>query len=59
MTKKQALAEFREYVLPMVVREYGRRDRVAVSEAWCNFTDSLCKDRRITRHQDETWTNQF
>ena len=59
MTKKQALAEFREYILPEVVKQHGKQDRVAKSEAWCNFTDALCKDRRITRHQDETWTNPF
>ena len=59
MTKKEALQEFRAYILPAVVAQYGKDDRPAISEAWCNFTDYLCKDGIITRHQDETWTNPF
>lgn len=59
MTKAQALADFREHIAPLVRAQYGKGDRVAMSEAWCNYTDSLCKDGRITRHQDETWTNPF
>lgn len=59
MTKKEALAYFRAYILPEIVKQYGAHDRIAKSEAWCNFTDALCKDRRITRYQDETWTNPF
>lgn len=59
MTKKEVLQEFRDYILPHIVAQYGKHDRVAKSEAWCNYTDALCKDGRITRHQDETWTNPF
>lgn len=59
MTKKEALVEFREYVAPMVYREYGRDDKPAICEAWNNFTDSLREDKRITMRQYETWTNPY
>jgi hypothetical protein len=59
MTKAQALALFREEILPAVHARYGRYDRVAVREAWNDYTDGLCKDRQITRYQDQTWTNPF
>jgi len=58
-TKREVLAEFREHVLPLVVAKYGRHDRIAISEAWCDYTDALCKDRRITAYQDRTWVNPF
>ena len=60
MTKAQAVAEFKEYVMPAVRKAYeqdGRMDRVARREEWNNFTDGLCKDRSITMHQYETWTH--
>jgi len=60
VTKAQAVAEWREYVLPAVKERYeqgGRPDYVARSEEWNNWTDSLCKDRRITTHQYETWSH--
>ncbi len=60
MTKAQAVAEWRQYVLPAVKERYeqdGRPDYVARSEEWNNWTDSLCKDRRITMHQYETWSH--
>jgi hypothetical protein len=59
LTKKQALAAFRAEILPLVRAKYGRHDRIAVSEAWCDYTDALCKDRQITSYQDRTWTNPF
>jgi hypothetical protein len=59
MTKKQALAEFREFILPAVIKQYGRFDRVAKSESWCNYTDSLRAEGRITAHQDSTWVNPY
>jgi hypothetical protein len=62
VTKRQALAEFREVALPEVKRRYetdGRVDRVARAEAWNNYTDALCKDRRITRHQCDAWSNPY
>lgn len=60
LTKKQAEREFIEEILPHVKAAYeqdGRPDYVARSEEWNNWTDSLCKDRRITLRQYETWTH--
>jgi hypothetical protein len=55
MTKKEALAEFREYILPFI----PKGDIPAKCEAWNDFTDGLCKDRRITSKQYDTWVNPF
>lgn len=58
MTKQQAVVEFKDHVLPLVQQQYeqdGQRDRPARREAWNNFTDALCKDRRITERQYMTW----
>ena len=52
MTKSEALKLFREYDIPS-------RDKVALREAWNNFTDFLCKDRQITAKQYDTWSNPF
>jgi len=56
LTKKQALAEFRE-----MLKQFPelKDDRPAKCEAWNNFTDGLCKDRFISLRQYETWTNPF
>ena len=59
MTKKEALATFMDCEYPFIVAKYGKDDRIAISEGWCNYTDYLCKDGMITRHQDETWVNPF
>lgn len=59
MTKKEALAEFRESVLPAVVKRYGKDDKIAIREEWSNWTDGLCKDRQITMKQYESWSNPF
>lgn len=53
MTKREALDMFRQ------IDDSPRGDVVWRREAWNNFTDSLCKDRQITAHQYETWTNPF
>lgn len=60
MTKKEAEAEFRAYVLPHVQATYerdGQPDWPARSEAWNDFTDALQKERRITMRQYETWAH--
>ena len=63
MTKKEALAEFKEYYLPgIVAREQkgtGRADAVMRAEEWNNYTDQLCKERRITASQYHNWSNPF
>jgi len=58
MTKQEAVAQFKEYYMPAIREAYeqdGVPDYVARSEEWNNFTDYLCKDRRITNHQYSTW----
>jgi hypothetical protein len=53
MTKKQALQEFRSlYSGP-------KSDKPAKSQAWNDYTDSLCKDGRITSKQYQKWDNPF
>lgn len=59
MTKTQAIASFRETVLPFVIERYGENDETAIRTAWCEYTDMLCQDGLITSHQDATWTNPF
>ena len=59
MNKAQVKEDFKNYVLPAVVLQYGKDDQIAKAEAWNNFTDALCKDGFITRHQDETWDNPY
>lgn len=56
MTKSEAIAEFKAEILPLVVEQYGPRDKPAIREAWNNWTDALCKDGRITQRQYDTWT---
>jgi len=58
MTKEEAVAEFKEYVLPQVRAQYERDgvpDWPARREAWNNFTDALQKEGRITARQYDTW----
>jgi hypothetical protein len=58
MTWKQAIEEFNACVLPQVqaVHEQdGIRDIPARSEAWCDWTDSLCKNRIISDWQYMNW----
>ena len=63
MTKAQAIAEFREFILPSIRKsesQYGNgTDETMRREEWNNYTDSLCKDGRITSHQYNTWTGPF
>ena len=58
LTKKEALADFKENILPFIKKRYeqdGRIDYPARREAWNNYTDSLCKDGKITPKQYATW----
>jgi hypothetical protein len=56
MTKKFAEEVFRCDVMPGIRnQEYGRPDYALRTEAWNNFTDSLCKDGQITIEQYESW----
>jgi oligoendopeptidase F len=59
LTKKQVLQDFRENILPLLDKQYGKDDSIARREEWNNYTDSLCKDRQISNHQYDNWTNPF
>jgi hypothetical protein len=58
MTKREALEQFKSDILPEVIKKYGK-DKVAICEAWNEWTDYLCKDRQITPKQYNNWTNPF
>jgi hypothetical protein len=53
MTKKEALYQFR------INLGVVKGDPIYTRENWNNFTDTLCKGRKITMKQYETWTNPF
>jgi len=51
---------FTNEILPMVREHYekdGQPDWPARGEAWCNWTDSLCKDGEISDWQYENWSH--
>ncbi len=53
MNKKEALALFKEMYY------ISKNDSIANRENFHNFTDSLCKDRKITLKQYENWSNPY
>jgi len=55
MTRQDAIKEFKKYVLPKVIRSYGKKDEPAILEAWGIFLDSLQRDGFITMKQYESW----
>jgi hypothetical protein len=62
MTKEEARREFVELRLPSIytlehTNGFHRRDLPMRRAAWNNFTDALCKARRITEKQYMTWTH--
>lgn len=60
MTKAQAVAEFKSQVLPAVRHAHeqdGVPDYPARCEAWNDFTDELCRSRRITSSQYSRWSH--
>ena len=60
LTKKQALETFRADILPEVVARYGLfDDKPAISEAWNDYTDGLCRDGKISIKQYDRWGNPF
>lgn len=64
MTKKEAVALFKDLCpREKFVTKYSNGkeslDTVARSEAWNNFTDSLCKEGKISDWQYNNWTNPF
>jgi len=60
ITWKEAVEQFNENILPQVQKEFeqdGIKDIPARSEAWNNWTDSLCKDELISDWQYENWSH--
>lgn len=37
-------AAFDDQIAPFVIEQYGEDDEPAMNEAFCDWTDSLCKD---------------
>lgn len=56
MTKREAEWEFRE-----IYKELYKAgaDYWTAQLAWAEFTDSLCREGRITQKQYETWKTPF
>ena len=60
MKHADAVRYFEEVMMPllrMIHESDGVPDIPARSEAWNNWTDSLCKDRRISDWQYENWSH--
>ncbi len=58
LTREEAIEEYKNYVLPYIIEQYeqdGGKDWPARYQAWVNFTDSLCKDKRISDWQYSNW----
>ena len=59
MLWKDAVATFNSEILPIIQQTYekdGWPDRPARSEAWNDWTDSLCKDGEISDWQYDNWS---
>jgi len=59
VTRAEAIIEFEENVLPRVIEIYeqdGIPDIPARSEAWNDWTDSMCKTRWISDWQYANWS---
>ena len=60
LTREQAIQQFEAFVLPTVKaihEQDGQLDEPARSEAWNDWTDSLCKDGIISDWQYANWTH--
>lgn len=68
MKKTEAVAIFKRMYCdmddsPLVAeakfKDEVKRDNISVSQDWSNFTDLLCKDGKITEHQNHNWVHPF
>tara|TARA_R100000808_G_C2143193_1_gene150976 strand:+ start:634 stop:855 length:222 start_codon:yes stop_codon:yes gene_type:complete len=60
ITWDQACIQFEEHVLPAIIDQYeqdGKPDWPARSEAWNDWTDSLCKNGQISDWQYANWSH--
>ncbi len=55
-TEQELSDRFDAEVLPEVVAQYGEDDEPAISEAFNNWTDMLCKDGEIHAEQYDSYT---
>jgi hypothetical protein len=58
LTKKEVISQCRE-VFRSPSWGFDKTDRDAKAQYWNDYTDMLCKDRQITNHQYDTWSNPF
>ena len=49
-------AAFDETIAPLVVEQYGADDVIAMSEAFNDWTDSMCTDGQIHAEQYDKYT---
>jgi hypothetical protein len=59
ITWDQACLQFEEHILPVIIASYeqdGIPDWPARSEAWNDWTDSLCKCGQISDWQYANWS---
>jgi len=56
MTKTEAVREFKATFIGLYI---NRADYWTAQEAWAWFTDSLCKEGRITPKQYASWSTPF
>jgi len=54
--QREARKEFNADVKPAIVAHYGSSDRVALDEAWNDWTDMLYKEGRISERAYDRWT---
>jgi hypothetical protein len=52
-----AAQTFETDMLPALIEAYSADDTVAFSEAWNDWTDSLCKDGQISDWQYANWSH--
>jgi hypothetical protein len=57
MTHREAVAHFREHILPAIQRRErsGHPDKPMRAEAWSGYVDSLHRDGRITDTQAQNF----
>lgn len=59
MNFKQAVADFEETWLPLIIERYSASDEVAIRTGFNDYIDGLHKDGLITEHQAYNWPNPY
>ena len=55
-SEQRLSATFDETIAPLVVEQYGADDVIAMSEAFNDWTDSMCTDGQIHAEQYDKYT---